>query len=136
MKTVLLLIVFVLACSHFSAAQQPHRIQRLGIVSIGSEQSEMGTNALKQEPRDLGYTEGKNILVEYRYLHGDRARIPSIVAELIELKCDVIISGTPPVIRALKQVTKTVPIVMVTNKILLRLDTSTVSRNPVETLRG
>jgi putative ABC transport system substrate-binding protein len=116
MKAVLLLILSVLAYLDIGAAQQPQRVPRLAFVSIGSEQSELRIEAFRQGLRDLGYNEGKNILVEYRYLHGDRARIPSVVSELIELKVDVIISGTPPVMRALKEATKTVPIVMVTTQ--------------------
>jgi putative tryptophan/tyrosine transport system substrate-binding protein len=116
MKAVLPLVLLVLAHLNAGAAQQPHRVPRLAFVSIGSEQSEVRIEAFRQGLQDLGYTEGKNLLVEYRYLHGDRARIPTVVSELIELKVDVIISGTPPVMRALKQATKTVPIVMVTTQ--------------------
>lgn len=54
--------------------------------------------------------------MEYRFLLGDRARIPGILSELLQLNVDVIISGTPPVLRALKQATKTIPIVMVTTQ--------------------
>ena len=102
MKAVLLLICLSVATIHPAQAQQPKKVPRLGYVSIGSEQSELRIEAFKQGLRGLGYSEGENILVEYRYFHGDRARIPSVVSELIELKVDVIITGTPPVMRALK----------------------------------
>ena len=72
------------------------------------------SRAFRQGLRDLGYIEGKNILVEYRYIEGKRDRIPGLVAELVQLKVDVLVSGTLPAIRAAKQATKTIPIVMVT----------------------
>src|SRR4030095_16414030 len=65
--------------------------------------------------RDRGYIEGKTILVEYRYGEGKLDRIPSLVAELVRLKVDVLVSPTLPAIRAAKQATKTIPIIMLTN---------------------
>ena len=73
------------------------------------------SEALRQGLRDFGYIEGKNILVEYRYIEGKRDQISSLVAELVQLKVDVLVSGTVPAILAAKQATKTIPIVMVTN---------------------
>jgi putative tryptophan/tyrosine transport system substrate-binding protein len=70
--------------------------------------------AFRQGLRELGYVEGENILIEYRYLEGKRDRIPSLVAELVQLKVDVLVASTPPAIRAAKKATKTIPIVMVT----------------------
>ena len=64
--------------------------------------------------RDLGYIEGKNIQIEYRYAEGMNDRIPSLIAELVQLKVDVLVSPTPTAISAAKQATKTIPIVMVT----------------------
>jgi putative ABC transport system substrate-binding protein len=66
--------------------------------------------------RDLGYLEGKNILIEYRFLEGKRDRIPDVIAELVQLKVDVLIPEAPPAIRAAKQATKTIPIVIVTSQ--------------------
>ena len=64
--------------------------------------------------RELGYIEGKNILVEYRYAEGKLDRIPSLVAELVQLKPEVIVVISLLSIRAAKQATKTIPIVIVT----------------------
>ena len=64
--------------------------------------------------RDVGYADGKNVVVEYRYAEGKDNRIPDLVAELIQLKVDVIVSATIRGIRAAKQATKTIPIIMVT----------------------
>ena len=77
--------------------------------------------AFRQGLRDLGYIEGKNILVEYRYVEGKRDRVARLVAELVQLKVDVFVSSTLPAIRAAKQATKTIPIVMVTPRIRSRL---------------
>ena len=64
----------------------------------------------------MGYVEGKNIQIEFRYAEGKRDRIPSLVAELVQLKVDVLISGDGPTIPIAKQATKTIPIVMVINQ--------------------
>ena len=77
--------------------------------------------AFRRGLRDLGYIEGKNILVEYRYAEGNRDRIPSLVAELVQLKVDILVSPNSPAILAAKQATKTIPIVMVITKIQSRL---------------
>jgi putative ABC transport system substrate-binding protein len=68
----------------------------------------------RQGLRNLGYIEGKSILVEYRYAEGKQDRIPSLVAELVQLKVDVLVLGTSIGVQAAKQATKTIPIVMVT----------------------
>jgi ABC-type uncharacterized transport system substrate-binding protein len=69
--------------------------------------------AFRQGLRDLGYIEGKNILVEYRYSEGMRDRISGLVAELVRLKPDVLVFHDTSAILAAKQATKTIPIVMV-----------------------
>jgi putative ABC transport system substrate-binding protein len=63
--------------------------------------------------RDLGYTEGKNILIEYRYVEEKVDRIPSLVAELVQLKVDILVVGSPGAVQEAKRTTKTIPIVMV-----------------------
>jgi putative tryptophan/tyrosine transport system substrate-binding protein len=95
--------------------QQPARLPRIGYVSGGADPSIPGSSIaiFRQGLRDLGYTEGKNVLVEYRSAEGKLDRIPSLVAELVQLKVDVLVSTTPA-IRAAKQATKSIPIVMVT----------------------
>jgi len=72
--------------------------------------------ALRQGLRDLGYIDGKNIVIEYRGAEGKLERIPGIVAELVQLKVDVLVVLIPQAIRAAKQATKTIPIVMVTQE--------------------
>jgi putative tryptophan/tyrosine transport system substrate-binding protein len=63
--------------------------------------------------RDLGYIEGKNIIVEYRYPGTEPERLPSYVAELIRLKSDVLVTSSTAAIRAVKETTKTIPVVMI-----------------------
>ena len=97
-------------------AQQPKKVPRLGYLVTAGDPGNLGSpdKAFRQGLRDLGYVEGENILVEYRYLEGKRDRIPSVVAELVRLKVDVLFASTPPAIRAAKEATTTIPIVMVT----------------------
>ena len=98
-------------------AQQPKKVPRIGYMSASGDANNPGSNveAFRQGLRDLGYFEGKNILVEYRYAEGKLDRIPGLVAELVQLNVDVLVVGVLTAFRAAKQATKTIPIVMVTN---------------------
>jgi putative tryptophan/tyrosine transport system substrate-binding protein len=97
-------------------AQQPKRIPRIGFVSGIGDPKTPGyhVEAFRQGLRDLGYTEGKNILVEYRYVEGKLDRYPSLLAELVQLKVDVLVSPLQRGIRAAQRATRTIPIVMMT----------------------
>jgi len=97
-------------------AQQPKKVPRIGFVATSGDLNTPGlqVEAFRRGLRDLGYIEGKSIVVEYRYLEGNLDRIPGVVAELVQLKVDVLVSGNLAVIRAAKQATTTIPIVMVT----------------------
>ena len=112
----LLLTILLLTISRVHA-QQPNKIPRIGYLSGAGDPSNPGPNveAFRRGLQELGYIEGKNILVEYRYIEGKRDRVPSLVAELVQLKVDVLVSPNLPSIRAAKQATKTIPIVMVIN---------------------
>jgi putative tryptophan/tyrosine transport system substrate-binding protein len=117
-KVFIWLLVTVLLATAFSAAaqQQPQKIPRIGYVGGTDDPRTPGrfVNALRQGLRDLGYIEGRNILFEYRSAEGKPDRYSSLVAELLQLKVDILVSPTPRAIRAAKQATKTIPIVMVT----------------------
>jgi putative ABC transport system substrate-binding protein len=106
----------LLAPSFSAEAQQPGKIPRIGYLVTSGDPTNPGPSveAFRQGLQDLGYVEAKNILVEYRYSDGKSDRIPSFVAELTQLKVDVLVVTNPPSIRAAKQATKTIPIVMVT----------------------
>ncbi len=68
--------------------------------------------AFRQGLRELGYVEGQNIAIEWRFAKGKRKRLPGLAAELVKLKVDCIISGTTAATRAAKKATRTIPIVM------------------------
>src|SRR5919108_602798 len=102
-------VAFV-TCGPVAQAQQPNKIPRIGYLSANREG--ISIEAFRRGLRDLGYTEGRNILVEYRYSEGKDERIPSLVAELVQLRVDVLVSPLPSVIHAAKQATKTIPIIM------------------------
>jgi putative ABC transport system substrate-binding protein len=112
----LLLIIAFLGAGAISEAQQPPKIPRIGYVSGpgGPNNPSPSDEAFQQGLRDLGYIAGKNILVEYRYAEGNLDRLPGLVAELVQLKVDVLFVSNLPAIRAAKEATKTIPIVMVT----------------------
>jgi putative ABC transport system substrate-binding protein len=107
--------VMLLPWSHLAEAQQPGKVPRIGYVSGSGGPSNPGPQieAFRQGLRDLGYIEKKNILVEYRYVEGELDRVPRLVAELVRLNLDVLVVGPASAIRAAKQATKTIPIVMV-----------------------
>jgi ABC-type uncharacterized transport system substrate-binding protein len=109
-----LMLCAVLFALCFSVeAQQQSKIPRIGYLSgTGSETDNI--KGLRQGLRDLGYIEGKNILIEFRNTGATEDLIPSLVAELVQLKVDVLVVPTLTMIRAAKQATKTIPIVMVT----------------------
>jgi putative tryptophan/tyrosine transport system substrate-binding protein len=97
-------------------AQQPTKIPRIGYVSGTGDVSNQGpyVEALRQGLRDLGYVEGKNFVIEYRGAPAKSDRMPSLVSELVQLKVDVLVVPTAGSIRAAKQATRTIPIIMVT----------------------
>jgi len=112
-----LLTTIWLTTASIAEAQQPKKASRIGYVSGSGSPSNPSTSekAFRQGLRELGYVDGKNILFESRYAEGKRDLIPSLVAELVQLKVDVVVSGSLTAIQAAKQTTKTIPIVMVTN---------------------
>ena len=92
---------------------RPAKTPRIGYISGGSPQVVARTvDALKQGLRDLGYVEGQNLLIEYRFAEGRFERLPDLAADLVRLNVDVIVAQGDPVIAAAKQATKTIPIVM------------------------
>ena len=104
-------LLFALCVS--AHAQQPKKVPRIGFLSgVFSSASPDRRMAFQHGLRELGYVEGKNILIEYRYAEGKIDRLQTLAAELVRLKVDVIVSAGPAVTRVLKQATTTVPIVM------------------------
>ena len=91
-------------------AQQPTKIPRIGFLTGVSNAAR--AEAFRQGLRELGYVEGKNIVIEYRYAEGKLDRLPALAAELVRLKVDVIVTGGTTSTRAAKKATVTIPIVM------------------------
>ncbi len=95
-------------------AQQPTKIPRIAYLA-GSSPSAIAarTEAFRQRLRELGYVEGKNIVIEFRYAEEKLDRIPALAAELVRLKVDVVVTAGGTSTRAAKEATVTIPIVMV-----------------------
>jgi putative tryptophan/tyrosine transport system substrate-binding protein len=109
----ILVAVVMLAFAVIAEAQQPTKISRIGYLGGGSPSSNPARiEAFRQGLRELGYIEGKNIVVEYRYAEGKADGGRELAAELARLKVDVIVTTGPTVTRAAKEATVTIPIVM------------------------
>ncbi len=94
-------------------AQQPTKISRIGFQSAASPSANAARiEAFRQGLRDLGYVEGKNIVIEYRYAEGKLDRLHEFAAEFVRLKVDIIVAAAPSSTRAAKEATSTIPIVM------------------------
>jgi putative tryptophan/tyrosine transport system substrate-binding protein len=113
-KFALLVGALLLAFCSFAEAQQGKKIPRIGFLSAVSSASipRNRIEAFQQGLRELGYVEGKNIIIEYRYADGKQDRLKEIVAELLRLKVEVIVTGGPTATRPAKEATSTIPIVM------------------------
>ena len=110
----LALSAMLLALCVTAEAQQPKKVPRIGYLSNTDPAGESTrSEAIRLALRELGYIEGQNIAIEYRYARGKRDQYPELVAELVRLKVDVIVAaGGPPSILAAMKATKTIPIVM------------------------
>jgi ABC-type uncharacterized transport system substrate-binding protein len=108
-KKIILLALcsLLLALCSAAEAQQPKKVPRIGYLA-NDPQSSTG-EAFRQGLRDLGYIEGQNIIIEWRFNEGKRERIPELVADLVRLKPDVIVATT---LTDLRRATTTIPIVM------------------------
>ena len=109
-----LLVLGLLLLSLVAEAQQPAKVYRVGRLSSGSPQSQSHgfEEAFRQGLRELGYIEGQNLVLEYRYAEGRAERVLDLAAELVQLPVDVIVAGGTSAIRAAQHATHTIPIVM------------------------
>jgi putative tryptophan/tyrosine transport system substrate-binding protein len=110
----ILVAAMLLAVAVLVEAQQPNKIPRVGYLATNSlSVISARVEAFRQGLRDLGYVEGKNIVIEWRSAEGKQDRVPAaLAAELVRLKVDVIVTAGPSVIRPAKEATITIPIVM------------------------
>ncbi len=94
-------------------AQQPAKIPRIGfLIGTSASPNLARIEAFRQGLRELGYLEGKNIVIEWRYAEGKRERVPALAAELVRLKVEVIVTAGALTTRPAKEATVTIPIVM------------------------
>ena len=113
-KAGVLSILVLLAVAVIAEAQQLKMVPRIGYLGGGSPELEKAwLDAFLQGLRELGYFEGKNIVVERRYASGRYDQLPELAGELVRLKTDVILAASTPVAVGVKKVTSTIPIVMV-----------------------
>jgi putative tryptophan/tyrosine transport system substrate-binding protein len=106
----IILATVIFAQVYLAHAQKQGSIPRIGVLLLGAPPN-ANLDAFIQGLRELGYVEGKNILIEYRFAEGKADRLPELARELVRLKVDGIFTAGTPAIFALKEATKTIPIV-------------------------
>jgi putative ABC transport system substrate-binding protein len=112
-RSFLLGSLIVSAASRAASAQQTGKVYRIGFLGIANASSwESQIAALRQGLRELGYEEGKNLVIEYRWAEEDFDRLPKLASDLVSLKVDLIVTHGTPGCRAAKQATTTIPVVM------------------------
>jgi putative ABC transport system substrate-binding protein len=108
-----LLTTGLLTAVSFAQAQQAAKVYRIGYLSAVSPSAEASRlDGFRQALRDLGYVEGKSVVIEPRFAEGKLDRLPDFAAELVRLKVDVIVTGGSPGTQAAQQATRTIPLVM------------------------
>ena len=110
LRLCLSLCALLVALSSSAMAQQSTKVPRIGY--LGGNSSNVRSEAFRQGLRELHYVEGKNIVIEWRHHGGKLDRLPALAAELVRLKVDIIITVGAPAVRAAKEATVTIPIVM------------------------
>jgi putative ABC transport system substrate-binding protein len=110
----ILVAVVLLVAAVIAEAQQPKKVPRIGYLSpVDPATDSPRAEGIRRALRELGYIEGQNIAIEYRYAEGKRDRLPELAADLVRLKVDIIIVASgDATIQAAKNATKTIPIVM------------------------
>jgi putative tryptophan/tyrosine transport system substrate-binding protein len=107
----------LLALNFPSEAQPPGKVYRIGVLAGSSQdpREQHGNEAFQQGLRELGYVEGKNVIMEYRYTEGNVALLPELAAELVRIKVDIIVASAAGYVGVLaaKKATTTIPIVFV-----------------------
>ncbi len=106
-----------LAAPLASFAQQESKVRRIGFLAVRSRSTpsnpDVFYNAFTQGMRELGYVEGKNLLIEWRFADGKYERLPGLAAELVRMQVEIIATHSPPATQALQRATSTIPIVFV-----------------------
>jgi putative ABC transport system substrate-binding protein len=111
--TGLSIVLALLVAQPVAAQSQPGKVYRIGFLGLSSPVDYAPSlQAFRQGLRDLQYEEGKNIALEYRWADGRYERLPALAVELVRLNPDVLVTHAAPGIRAMRQATTTIPIVM------------------------
>jgi putative ABC transport system substrate-binding protein len=107
----------LLAAPLAAGAQPVGKVYRIGLI-VTATRDETGhlIKALSEGLRELGYVEGRNVVFEPRFAEGRQERLPALAAELVQLKVDVLVTGSNPVIAAVKQASVTIPVVMAVSR--------------------
>jgi len=107
------IVVTLTVCGAVTLAQQPKKVPRIGfLLATSASAQESRLRAFRQGLRELGYTEGQNIVVDVRSGEGKADRVSALAADLVGLKVDIIVTGGPQATRPAKDATGTIPIVM------------------------
>src|SRR5437867_69592 len=93
-------------------AQRPAKLPRIGFLGMDSQMQAERLAAFQEGLRELGYVDGRNVVIEYRWAEGRFERLPELASELVALPVDVIVTAAPPAVRAAQHATSTIPIVM------------------------
>jgi len=104
--------IALLTGPHAAEAEQARKVWRIGVLSAGPRQGTISQQLLPKALRELGYVEGENLIIDWRFAEGDRARLPELASELVRLKVDAIVTTFNSEALAARQATTTIPIVM------------------------
>ena len=103
----------ILASPLAVSGQQTEKVYRVGYLTVPSRDTAQGVaNSFQLALRDLGWIDGQNVLIDYRFAESNVDRLPDLAAELVRLKADVIVAGANAAVTATKNATSTIPIVM------------------------
>ena len=105
-------VALALLSSH-AWAQPQAAPRRIGFLGIDSQMQGFRVDAFRDRLRELGYVEGRNLIIEVRWAEGRFDRLPELAADLAAQKVEVLVTAAPPAVRALQKTTSTIPIVIV-----------------------
>src|SRR5436190_8281206 len=111
-RTFISVLVASLFMASLADAQRPARLPRVGFLGMDSQMQAERLAAFQEGLRALGYVEGRNIAIEYRWAEGRFDRLPGLASELVALQVDVIVTAAPPAVRAAQRATTSIPIVI------------------------
>ena len=109
-----LVLAFVLTTlAALAPAQQPGKVPVIGVLMVSAGPDDPVVEAFRKGLRERGYVEGRNIRIEHRSAQGQIDQLPHLAEELVRLRADIIVSAAEPALRAVKQATRTIPVVMI-----------------------